>query len=80
MKLQDIKNAIIEAERFIHAAREALAEQNTDETTKNWKTGQQESIYKYSIDRGELHGGHLSANVKRKSMDLTRSLSKMRQG
>ena len=32
------------------------------------------------IDKGELPGGHLAAGIKRKSMDLTRKLAKMRRG
>lgn len=35
---------------------------------------------KRMIARGDLPSGHLAAGIKRKSMDLTRQLAKMRRG
>lgn len=78
MKVSHIEKAIEDAHLFINAATEALHEQYYAEPITFM--GKTESPYKFDIDNGNLHVGHLSANIKRKSMDLTRSLSKMRQG
>ena len=84
MKTDSIKAAIIEAKRFIESAEFALAEQENAPLEKPWswqKTDKEfVSPYQYSIDKGCLHGGKYSADVQRKSMDLTRQLAKMRKG
>lgn len=84
MKIEDIKKAVLEAERFIESAKFALDEQENAPLEKPcaWqKTGKElVSPYQYSIDKGCLHGGKYSADVQRKSMDLTRQLAKMRKG
>lgn len=78
MKVNNIKQAIEAAKKFIEVAQETLDEQNNAPHQENWLTKKVENIYYFDIKEGNLHSGHLAANVKRKSMDLTRALSKMR--
>ncbi len=83
MNTQDIRNAIDDAQRFIDAANEALNEQEHQMHVMTYIGDGKKELrhpYHHYIKNGWLHGGKLAANVKRKSMDLTRSLSKMRQG
>ena len=76
MDINLIKNAVLEAQRFIDAANEELNEQKSRSEGK----GYNEEWFKSSQERGYLRGGQGTATIKRRSMDLTRSLSKMRQG
>jgi hypothetical protein len=78
MKVNNIEQAIEAAKKFIEVAQETLDEQNKAPHQENWLTKTVENIYYFDIKEGNLHSGHLAANVKRKSMDLTRALSKMR--
>ena len=83
MKVENIRKAIEEAKRFIESAEFALSEQENAPLVKPWSWQKTDnelvSPYQSCIDKGYLHGGKFSADLKRKSMDLTRSLSKLRQ-
>lgn len=73
MKLKDIQEAINLAQEFI-----TLAEMEID---RQVDLSNSESKYvdcRTSIRIGNLYGGKGAASIKRKSMDLTRQLSKMR--
>lgn len=65
MKIKDIDAAIVEAERFIKAAKKARANGGATE---------------YSIGSGETHRtiGRHAAAAKRASLDLTRALAELR--
>jgi len=73
MKLENVQKAIAEAQAFIDEAKALLEEKHIE---RDWVGGRfvettRESEYTVS--------GAKNAAVKRKSMDLTRALSKMRQ-
>ena len=76
MDINLIKNAVLEAQRFIDAANEEL----NDQKSRSENKGYNQSWFKSAQERGYLHGSAGTATIKRRSMDLTRSLSKMRQG
>ncbi|KAF1026213.1 MAG: hypothetical protein GAK29_01475 [Acinetobacter bereziniae] len=72
MNLNLLLDAKAEAERFIKSIDDEIDKQNKDAKKYSW--------IKSTIDRGYLYSGAGVATIKRRSMDLTRSLSKMRQG
>jgi hypothetical protein len=81
MKLSTIEKAKQDALNFIEACDAALQEQNNAEPQKilfGEAKGEYENPYKWLIESDQLHGGKLAANIKRKSMDLSRSLADMR--
>ena len=76
MNIELIKQAVLEAQRFIDEATKEM----DDQKARSERKGYNRDWFKASQDRGELCGGSGAATIKRRSMDLTRSLSKMRQG
>lgn len=76
MNINLIKDAVVEAQRFIDEATKEMDDQKARSEGK----GYNEEWFKSSQDRGYLRGSQGTATIKRRSMDLTRSLSKMRQG
>lgn len=70
--LEEVKKLCAELGDLIHL------ESNRQATEQNWNKTKLE--YEYYQDEGLLCGGKNAAAIKRKSMDLTRALSKMRQG
>ena len=70
--LEEVKKLCAELGDLIHL------EKNRQETEQNWNQTKLE--YQYYQDEGLLCGGKEAEAIKRKSMDLTRALSKMRQG
>lgn len=76
MNIDLIKQAVVEAQRFIDTANEELNSQKSKASRK----GYNQDWFKKSQELGYLRGSAGTATIKRRSMDLTRSLSKMRQG
>lgn len=72
MKLDLLLEAKLEAERFIKSINDEIDKQNKEAEKHKWMRS--------TLDRGCLYSGAGVATIKRRSMDLTRSLSKMRQG
>ncbi|QHJ79242.1 MAG: hypothetical protein [Caudoviricetes sp.] len=81
MKITTIEKAKQDALSFIAACDAALQEQNNAEYVLmgyGERRGEYDSPYRWEIDNNFLHTGKLAANIKRKSMDLSRSLADMR--
>lgn len=76
MNINLIKNAVAEAQRFIDEANKEI----DDQKAKSENKGCDHSYFKSAQDIGFLRGSAGTATIKRRSMDLTRALSKMRQG
>lgn len=76
MNIDLIKDAVVEAERFIDEANKEI----NDQKERSENKGYNQSWFKSSQELGFLRGSVGTATIKRRSMDLTRSLSKMRQG
>lgn len=76
MNINLIKDAVAEAQRFIDEANKEMDDQKARSEDK----GYNQYYFKSAQERGFLHGSAGTATIKRRSMDLTRSLSKMRQG
>ena len=76
MNIELIKQAVFEAQRFIDEATKEMDDQKARSESKGYNG----EWFRSSQDRGYLHGSQGTATIKRRSMDLTRSLSKMRQG
>lgn len=76
MNVNLIKDAVAEAQRFIDEANKEM----NDQKARSEDKGYNQSYFKSAQDLGFLRGGVGTATIKRRSMDLTRSLSKMRQG
>ena len=70
MNIELMLKAQEEAERFIESVQELLEHRATN---TDWQG-------KFHLSDAPFIYGKHSATVKRRSMDLTRSLSKMRQG
>lgn len=72
MKLELLLEAKVEAERFIKSIEDEVAKQTKMAEKNKW-------IHSH-LAGGDLYFGAGTATIKRRSMDLTRSLSKMRKG
>ena len=66
MTVESIKQAVSEANRFLHAAKVALNTQDKYKTVNG-------------IELNTLPNGKANGAVKRASMDLTRALAEMRR-
>lgn len=83
MKLDTLLEAQQLARQLDHLIGVAIDEQNGAKHTNQYVGDgkyEKQNPYCYDIKRGDLHSGHLAAGIKRKSMDLTRQLAKMRRG
>ena len=80
MKLDTLLEVQLLARQLDQLINGALSEQENAPHHTSWTTKKEQNIYQRDIDNGDLHTGHLAAGIKRKSMDLTRQLAKMRRG
>lgn len=69
--LEEVKKLCAELGDMIHVA--------TNKTQRDFKYDSDFESYDEYLSSGNLIGGKDAAAIKRKSMDLTRALSKMRQ-
>ena len=68
MRVQNIIEAEVEAERFLYKLQQLKKSQTNGE------------IFKVDVKRDFTETSKESASLRRSSLDLTRSLAKMRQG
>ena len=75
--LNEVKKLCAELGDLIHVS---VDKQVNAKLEPHWRTDELENPYQWYLDHGELKGGRDAAAIRRKSMDLTHALAKLRKG
>lgn len=78
--LNEVKKLCAELGDLIQVSVDKQVNAEPEKVTWGERKGQMVNPYHYSLDRGHIEGGRDAAAIKRKSMDLTHALAKLRKG